>query len=509
MAQNESPKDAEAVLERLSKAAGFKVVDINANNAMMRRVGGASATSAQPMVFSDRDSDKDEAVLLNALAVVLLNLEPGAEIDDVPKLVAGMGGLFNRIDERMSRCLNDVIRGDSFRVMERSWRGLAELCEEATADDVEVCFLDCTLEELRDDLVDNEGDPLGSALFTKLYVEEYDRYGGEPFGAMISLFDLDPSDDKDLNFLKGIARVACHAHCPFVAGVAPQFFGVSSYPELANLGGIHELLSRPRYGQWEAFRRQPEAAYVALTLPGYLLRAPWKCVSDALEFEEQIQRVDEYLWGSSAVLCARNMIRSFQLSGWCQHICGPRGGGLIEGLPVHVTDRLGREEIQPPVQVAIPDYRELEFARSGFVAAVHKKDTADVAFFSAQSVKKAQVFADELDTQNANLVCNLAYTLSVTRIAHYVKRMVRDYIGSTADGVYIQSMLEQWLAEYVTTIVNPDDLTLQHYPFKAVKVEVEPKPGPLGWYKCTVSVLPHIQFQGMDVELRLEASLGG
>jgi type VI secretion system protein ImpC len=38
---------------------------------------------------------------------------------------------------------------------------------------------------------------------------------------------------------------------------------------------------------------------------------------------------------------------------------------------------------------------------------------------------------------------------------------------------------------------------------------VEPKPGPLGWYKATIAVLPHVQFEGMDVELRLEAALGG
>ena len=87
--------------------------------------------------------------------------------------------------------------------------------------------------------------------------------------------------------------------------------------------------------------------------------------------------------------------------------------------------------------------------------------------------------------------------------------MVCDYIGSTADAPYIKAMLEAWLIEYVTTAVNPDDLTLSHYPFKAVSVDVQPKPGLFGWYTCTVSVLPHLQFQGMDVELRLEAALGG
>jgi type VI secretion system protein ImpC len=60
----------------------------------------------------------------------------------------------------------------------------------------------------------------------------------------------------------------------------------------------------------------------------------------------------------------------------------------------------------------------------------------------------------------------------------------------------------------VTTVNNPDDLTLSRYPFKATSVVVQPKPGPFGFYTATISVLPWHQFEGMDVELRLEAALG-
>ncbi len=110
--------------------------------------------------------------------------------------------------------------------------------------------------------------------------------------------------------------------------------------------------------------------------------------------------------------------------------------------------------------------------------------------------------------KRAKLVCNLAYTFSITRIAHYIKSIMRDNIGSQADAPYIQAALTGWINNYVTTVVNTDDITLRRYPFKAAVVTVEAKPGRLGWYKCTASVLPHIQFEGMDVELRLESRLG-
>jgi type VI secretion system protein ImpC len=267
----------------------------------------------------------------------------------------------------------------------------------------------------------------------------------------------------------------------------------------------------PQFGRWDAFRESDHASYIGLTLPRFMLRPPYDKDSGKgkFVFEEKITNPEtDYLWGNAAVLFARNMVRSFEESGWCQHIVGVRGGGLIRGLPVHMELKHGHLELQPPVEIAIPDYRELQFANTGFMSLIHCKGTADSTFFSARSIKKPIEFEEDMSTKNADLVCNLAYTLSITRMAHYVKRMVRDYIGSTADAPYIQAMLEAWLIEYVTTAVNPDDLTLRHYPFKAMSVAVAPKPGPFGWYNCTVSVLPHVQFQGMDVELRLEAALG-
>ena len=156
----------------------------------------------------------------------------------------------------------------------------------------------------------------------------------------------------------------------------------------------------------------------------------------------------------------------------------------------------------------IPDYRELEFANSGFIPLIYRKGTGDACFFSAQSLKRPKKFKDPKDAENAQLVCNLPYTFSITRIAHYVKSIARDNIGSTADANYIQDVLNRWILDYVTAVTNPDDRTLRRYPFKAAKVSVKEKEGKIGWYDCAISVLPHLQMEGLDVELRLESRLG-
>src|SRR5690349_12377139 len=122
-------------------------------------------------------------------------------------------------------------------------------------------------------------------------------------------------------------------------------------------------------------------------------------------------------------------------------------------------------------------------------------------------MKRPQLGVDPHISENSQLTTNLAYTFSISRIAHYLKRMMRNNVGSSADGNYVQAQIDAWIARYVTTIVNPEDLTLRYYPFKAYSLKVAPIEGRIGWYDCNLTIQPHIQFEGMDVTLRVDARL--
>jgi type VI secretion system protein ImpC len=500
---------SEPVLTNMSRAAGFDLVKVEASRSMIR------ASEAGGLSFHENDGETDHALFVNVVATLAANLDIGTEDLNFSGFMKHVDDFVSKADAAIEERLMVVLRQPRFREIERNWLMLSQIVGAIEGDNIQVDVLDVTKEELAEDIRDNSNHIMGSAMFQRMYVGEFDRFGGIPFSSMITLFEFDPSDvkqDGDLQFLTGLGRLAGHCHAPVVGAVAPQFFGIGSFDELSGLADLERVLERPKYGKWNAFRDTHEAAYVGLTMPRYLLREPHSLGDEArMRFAEVINKTDDYLWGNAAALFAQNMIRSFEISKWCQHVRGPEGGGRIRGLPAPViTGSDGVSEEQPAVDAAIPDYRELQLANAGFIALVSKKDQPDEAcFFSAQSAKISKDFVEELATQNAHLVTNLSYTLSVSRVAHYIKCMARDYIGSSADAPYLQNMLQSWLSEYVTTITNPDDLTLTRYPFKAVTVEVTPKVGPLGWYKCTTSILPHIQFEGMDVELRLEAALGG
>jgi len=455
-----------------------------------------------------KEDVRDEDRFISGMAAFLLNVDPSVGRFDkgiIQDLIA-------RIDSAVNDQLNEIIHQENFRQLESNWRSLNDLILNTNFKaNVMLDLLDVSKEELFEDFESNAVDITGSALFKKIYIAEYDQYGGKPFGGIVGQYDFEHTPQDEF-WLRIMGKVAAASHAPFVGSVSPKFFGCDNIEELAAIKDLEGLMNHPKYGSWNKLRDSEEAAYLSLTLPKYIVRLPYDPQTNPtgkLPFKEVVRggSNEDYLWGSAAVLFAQNMVRSFVQSGWCQYLRGPKGGGLVTGLPVHTFNIRGEEELKIPVEMAIPDYRELEFANAGFIPLIYRKGTADACFFSAQSLKKAKKFKDPKDSENAQLVTNLAYTFSITRIAHYVKCIMRDNIGSSADAAYIQQALQSWIFQFVTTVVSPDDLTLRYYPFKAASVEVAPREGMIGWYDCKMSILPHIQFEGMDVELKLDARL--
>ncbi len=450
----------------------------------------------------------DAARLISSLATIIWNIDIGSSRLDKGKIQE----LIARLNKMINDQVNEVIHHEKFKELESTWRGLFDLISGTNfRANVMIDLLDVSKEELNEDFENNSVDFTASALFQKAYVSEYDQYGGKPFSSIIGLYEFKHTP-ADLKWLKVMGKIANASHCPFVSSASPSFFGCDSIEELASIKDLEGLMNHPKYSAFSALRDSEEAAYLGLCLPSYVLRLPWHPVTNPcgnFNFTEYTWGDDhkKYLWGNSAILFAKNLVRSFQSSGWCQYLRGPKGGGLITGLPVHTFNIRGEDEIKIPIEMTIPDYRELEFANCGFIPLIYRKGTGEACFFSAQSLKRPKKFRDPKDSENSQLVCNLPYTYSITRIAHYVKSIARDNIGSSADAAYIKTILNNWILDYVTAVTNPDDCTLRRYPFKAAAIEVAAKEGRIGWYDCSISVLPHLQMEGMDVELRLDARL--
>lgn len=470
----------------------------------------AAVSGAEPATEPSASEAALDQELLTGLALLICNVEPVQG-----RLPGGrVHQLLLAIDRCISAQLNEVLHAPNFQAIEAAWRDLQGLIDGANLRaNIRLDFLDVSKEELYDDLEAGSVDVTDTSPFRKLYLEEYDQFGGEPYGAVLGLYEFD-STPRDLLWLRQMGKVSALSHAPFVASVSPAFFGFDTAEQVSAARDLDGLLRHPRYRAWHALRDSPEASYLGLVMPRYLARAPWNPdldPSDPPEFpfvEDVGHEGEGYLWGSAASLFARNMLRAFEHTGWCQTIRGSHGGGLSGGLPAHAFWVGNERVLKSPVEVAIPDWAELSFANAGFIPLLDRPGTDEACFFSCQSIRQPRLFRNELESERSQLHSNLAYTLSASRIAHYLKCIVRDVVGSTADADYLQALLKRWLEGYVTTIDSPDDRTLRFYPFKGARVVVEKAEGVVGKYNCLVAVSPHIQFEGIDVELRLESRIG-
>jgi type VI secretion system protein ImpC len=470
-------------------------------------------SAPRPMISANLDTVLEDVTVaerfVSSMAALIYNLDASGNQFD-KQTIQDLVGV---IDELVEAQLNEVLHTKEFQELEATWTSIADLVANTNFKaNIDINLLDIAEDEAQEDLELNIADIAGSELFKKLYVAEYDQFGGRPYGAIVGLYEFE-NKPSHLVWLRAMGKVASAAHAPFVASASPKLFGCETMAEVNLLRDIEGIFDTPRYSGWNKLRESEEAVYLGLMMPRYMVRAPYNDLSNPAEgirFQETLQGDDDskYVWGSAAMLFARNLVKSFETSGWCQYIRGVKAGGLVSGLPSYTFNIRGEDELRAPVEISMPDFRELELANAGLVPLIHKKGSADAVFFSAQALKKTYRFKDTKDSENSQLVANLSYTYSVSRIAHYLKCIMRDNIGSTADAAYVQTQIDRWISRYVTTLVNPDDLTLRYYPFKAYSLDVARIDGRVGWYQCNLSILPHIQFEGLNVDLRVDARLG-
>lgn len=415
-----------------------------------------------------------------------------------------------RIDAAVSEQLDAVLHHPEFQRLEAAWRSLRFLVERADPKaNIKVELLDVSKEELAEEIEDVT-DITQSGLYHHVYVEEYDTPGGEPLAAMVSDYEFD-SSARDINLLTELSRIAASAHCPFLGSVGKRFFNKDSLDEVMRIPDLASYLDKAEYARWRGFRDSEDARYVGLTLPRFLLRLPYGEDQPArgFDYRERVTGEDHerYLWGSAAFAFAANMARSFKAYGWTVNIRGPESGGKLEQLPIHTFD-IGRGiQAKTPTEVLISENRELELANQGFIPLSYYKNTDYACFFSANSAQRPPSYASSVATANARINARLPYIFLVSRLAHYLKVLQRENIGSAKSRQDLENELNDWLQGLVTKMQNPDPDLVATRPLREGAVQVEEVPDNPGYYRVSMSVMPHFQVEGIDMKLSLVSQM--
>ena len=417
-----------------------------------------------------------------------------------------------QIDHLLSLQLNEILHHAQFQKLEGSWRGLKYLMDNSeTGVGLKIRVLNATKKELLRD-IEKAPEFDQSALFKKIYEEEYGVFGGAPFGALIGDYEFG-KHPEDMALLEGVSHIAAQAHAPFVSAAGPSLFNLETYTQLDAPRDLAKIFDNTEYAKWKSFRQSEDSRYVALTLPRTLGRLPYGAETkpvDEFSYEEHVDGTDhsKYLWMNAAYSLGSKMTQSFSLYGMCVAMRGVEGGGLVEGLPVHnfATDD-GDVALKCPTEVPITDRREKELADLGFVPLVHCKGTDYAAFFSVQSAQKPKVYDTDSANANARLSTQLPYIMAVSRFAHYLKAMMRDKIGSFMSREEADRFLNRWITKYVTPDDSASPATKAERPLREARIDVTEVPGKPGVYRAVAFLRPHFQLDELTVSLRLVAEL--
>lgn len=290
------------------------------------------------------------------------------------------------LDRAIADVMRGVLRDPALRRLEAAWRGLHWLVQRLeTGEQLRLCLLDVTRDELLADLRLAGGEPNSTGLHRLLVEQGAGSPGGEPWSLVVGHYSFG-SSATDVGLLVSLGALATQAGGPFLAAADPGVLGCPSFPAAADPAAwsVEEDAAK----RWDVLRGSPVAPAIGLALPRFLLRLPYGAETDAVErfeFEEMPRERDHdaYLWGNPALACASLLGQTFLEAGWS------RGTGdrvEIEDLPSHAFRDSGEWKMQPCAEAWISDAVAEAILERGLMPLLSRRDRNAAQLVRFQSV---------------------------------------------------------------------------------------------------------------------------
>ncbi|MEP3330011.1 type VI secretion system contractile sheath large subunit [Sedimentitalea sp.] len=282
------------------------------------------------------------------------------------------------VDKALSSAMRLILHHPEFQSIEAQWRSLDLIARSIEVDDtLEVMLYDVSAEEIGADLAAAE-DLTQSGIVRLLTEAPLDPESGRGgYSAIIGLYTFEETPPH-AELLGRIGRVAAHVDAPFLAALSPTFMETAKEDR-------HPLVTTA----WDTLRAMPEAGYLGLAAPRFLLRRPYGAKSEPIyefDFEEFTMEAGlrGMLWANPVVLVAILLAKSYKENG--THM----GLGSIMSLgdiPFHfVTDQYGDQVALPCTERNLTlDKVEKVMAR-GVMPVVSIKGRDEIRLASFQSL---------------------------------------------------------------------------------------------------------------------------
>lgn len=284
------------------------------------------------------------------------------------------------VEESLAEAMRLVLHHPEFQSVEAQWRMLDLIARNVETDQkLDIVLYDISAEELAADLAAQ--DDLTQSGFCQLLVEGTPD-GRGAFTAICGLYTFEETPPH-AELIGRIAKVAAHVRAPFFAAISPAFLEVK--PE-----DRHPLVAEA----WDALREMPEAGYVGLTSPRFLLRRPYGAKSEPIyefDFEEftETEGLSGMLWANPVALVTILLAQSFRKNGPSLQL-----GNIMSlgGMPYHfVKDRWGDQVALPCTERNLTQAKTQAAIARGYMPVISVKGRDEVRLGSFNALNGAPV----------------------------------------------------------------------------------------------------------------------
>ncbi|MFH0730437.1 MAG: type VI secretion system contractile sheath large subunit [Pseudomonadota bacterium] len=252
------------------------------------------------------------------------------------------------VDSAAGELMRLILHHPDFSALEAAWKALYFLVSRLETDVLlKLYLLDISKTELERDLGSVEN-LRSTGLFRLLVEQTLETPGTAPWAVLIGNYRFEQNVD-DVEFLGRIAKIAKASGAPFIAAASDKMVCQNSLAQTPDPDDWEPAARPDAIQAWLALRKLPEAAYIGLALPRFLLRLPYGADTDpveAFDFEEISSSSDHesFLWGNAAFACALLLGQSFSSNGWQL-----RPGDLLDvtNLPLYLYKKDAESKLLP------------------------------------------------------------------------------------------------------------------------------------------------------------------
>ena len=304
-----------------------------------------------------------------------------------PKANPQRDELIEQVDTILSQQMRALLHTPAFQAVEALWRTVFFLVARVeTSPQLKLYLLDISQSEFVADLRSTE-DLHTTALYRLLVEQSVGTLGGEPWAVLAGHYTFS-AKAEDVEVLGRMAKIAQQAGAPLLAAADSQIFGCGALAQTPDPDDWQQPIAHEDREAWRMLRQLPEATFLGLVTPRFLLRLPYGRETEPVErfaFEEAQRKLEHegYLWGNPAFACVCLLAEAFSQYEW-----DLRPGVIqnIGGLPLHIYKDEGESVTKPCAETWLTERAVERMLDTGVMPLVSMKNQDVVRLARFQSL---------------------------------------------------------------------------------------------------------------------------